>query len=107
MTISDTFALLAGVPLVVVVPHLVTLARQQGLPVRFAGLAAIAFSTVLLALAGFALDTAITRPDIARWLVGGVVYGLAAAGFHSQVKQLTTSPDSPAEEPTVGHPNTP
>lgn len=98
MTISDTFSLLAGMPLVVVVPQLVTLARQQGLPVRYAGLAAIACATVLLALAGLALDATITRTDIARWLIGGVVYGLAAAGFHSQVKRLTTPPDSPAKE---------
>jgi hypothetical protein len=100
VTISDTFALLAGVPLVVVVPQLVNLAKQQGLPTRYAGVAAIACSIVLLALAGFALDPEITVADGARWMIGGVVYGLAAAGLHSQRRTLSR-PSSPTPDETT------
>ncbi len=86
MESQDALALLTGVPLVVVVPALIEGAKRAGLPVRLAGLAAVGCATVLLALADLALGNA-TRPDatlIARWLLGGVVYGLAAAGLYSQ-----------------------
>jgi hypothetical protein len=99
VSIPDSVDLLAGVPLMVVVPALVELAKRQGMPTRYAGLAAIAFATVLLALAGFALDPHLEPADPARWLVGGIVYGLAAAGLYSQRATLTRpsaeSPESP------------
>ncbi len=81
----DTLAPLTGVPVVVIVPALVEGAKQAGLPVRFAGLAAVGCAIALLALGDLALADG--TPDvgqIARWLVGGIVYGLAAAGLYSQ-----------------------
>jgi hypothetical protein len=88
VTIHDSVALVAGVPLLAIVPALVELAKRHGLPVRYAGGAAIGFAIVLLILGDLALDAS---PDdagwsgtVARWLIGGVVYGLAAAGLYSQ-----------------------
>jgi hypothetical protein len=62
----------------------VELAKRQGLPARYAGLAAIALATVLLTLAGLALGEPLTTASTVRWLIGGIVYGLAAAGLYSQ-----------------------
>ncbi len=89
MTIPDSFQLLAGVPLVVIVPPLVQLAKGHGLPTRFAGLAAVIIATVLLALASVGLAETFDVADLARWLIGGIVYGLAAAGLYSQRDLLT------------------
>lgn len=80
----DSFELLAGVPLVAIIPALVEAAKRQGLPVRYAGLAAIVTGIALLALAGIALGAPIDGNAVARWIVGGIVYGLAAAGLYSQ-----------------------
>lgn len=85
----DSVALVAGVPLVVIVPALVELAKRQGLPSRWSGLAAIAIATVLLAIGDVALgetggDAGRWLVRIATWLLGGLVYGLAAAGLYSQ-----------------------
>jgi len=84
MTIPDPFDLAAGVPLVIVIPALVEIAKRQGLPVRYAGLAAILIGTSLLALAGLALGQPFDTGTVARWALGGIVYGLAAAGLYSQ-----------------------
>jgi hypothetical protein len=84
MHIPDSFNLLAGVPLVIIVPPLVQLAKGHGLPARFAGLAAIICATVLLALASLGLNGSFALHDLARWLIGGIVYGLAAVGLYSQ-----------------------
>jgi hypothetical protein len=90
MAIPDTLALVSGVSLVAVVPALVEILKRQGLPVRYAGLAAIALATFLLTLAGLALGEPVTIAAVARWLVGGVVYGLAAAGLYSQRNALAS-----------------
>ena len=84
MTIPDAFDLVAGVPLVVVIPAIVEVGKRQGLPVRYAGLAAILCGIGLLALAGIALGEPFTAGTVARWTIGGIVYGLAAAGLYSQ-----------------------
>jgi len=84
MTISDAFDLAAGVPLVIVIPALVEAAKRQGLPVRYAGLAAILCGIGLLALAGLAVGEDIDAGTVARWTIGGIIYGLAAAGLYSQ-----------------------
>ena len=84
MTLQDSIELIAGVPLIVVIPALVELAKRTGLPVRFAGVASIAMAISLLALGGLALGVDPGRAEVARWIVGGVVYGLAAAGLYSQ-----------------------
>lgn len=99
MTIPDSVDLLAGVPLLVLVPALVELAKRQGMPTRYAGLAAIVMATLLLALAGFALDPHLEPADPARWLVGGIIYGLAAAGLYSQRTTLTSATPEEPESP--------
>lgn len=95
MTIPDTFALISGIPLVVIVPGLVEVAKRQGLPARFAGLAAIVLATLLLALAGLASNSGVGLDDLAQWLIAGIVYGLAAAGLYSQRAILS----EPAPQP--------
>lgn len=84
MTTTDAFELAAGVPLVAIIPALVEAAKRQGLPVRYAGLAAILGATALLALAGLALGEPFDAGTAARWMIGGIVYGLAGAGLYSQ-----------------------
>jgi hypothetical protein len=82
-----------GVPVVALVPAVVEAAKRAGLPVRFAGLAAVLAATVLVALA----DLARGGHDPARWLLAGVVYGLAVAGLYSQARRVAgnrTGPDA-------------
>lgn len=106
MPFEDTLELLTGVPILVVVPALVELAKRIGLPARFAGLAAIALAMALCALADLATGTSLP-PDgatAARWLLGGVIYGLAAAGLYSQRQIILPEPPStgkasPADRP--------
>jgi hypothetical protein len=93
MEITDSVELVAGVPVMVVTPALVEIAKQNGLPVRFAGIAAIVFAFVLLVVAEIALEGVPSDGDwagsIARWTIGGVVYGMAAAGLYSQGRQFS------------------
>ncbi len=84
MSMTDAFELAAGVPLVAIIPALVEAAKRQGLPVRYAGLAAILGGIALLALAGLALGEPLDAQTLARWTIGGIVYGLAGAGLYSQ-----------------------
>ena len=81
----DTIDLAYGIPLIVVIPALIQIAKVNGLPGHLAGPAAILTATALIALGDVALGAS---PDpigqrAAGWLVGGIVYGLAAAGFYS------------------------
>jgi hypothetical protein len=85
VTFDDAYPLVAGVPLVVIIPACVELAKRSGLPVRYAGLMAVLSGVVLLALRDLALGS---DPHWAAWLIGGVVYGLAAAGLYSQTAML-------------------
>jgi hypothetical protein len=82
--------LLAGVPVVALVPGLVEIAKRAGLPTRFAGLAAIGLAIGLVALVELASapNLIITTLDLARWGVTGLIYGLAAAGLYDQRGQL-------------------
>jgi len=103
VTLRDSVALAAGVPLVVIVPALVELAKRQGLPVRWAGVAAIVMATVLLAVGDVALgDTSGNAMRwlmrVATWLLGGLVYGLAAAGLYSQRAMLARRGDASGDE---------
>jgi hypothetical protein len=83
--------LILGVPLIVLVPAVVQLAKASGLAVRWAGLAAVVAAGVLAALADLAV-----RGDglgsVAGYVLAGLVYGLAAAGLYSQVRVLGHSP---------------
>ena len=79
--------IVAGAPIVALVPGVVEIAKRAGLPVRWAGLAAIVAATALVALADLARDGSVTG-SVAGWLLAGVVYGLAAAGLYSQARLL-------------------
>jgi hypothetical protein len=85
--------LIAGVPLIVVIPACVELAKRAGLPTRYAGIAAILTGILLLALRDLALVNDLAWPG---WIVGGIVYGLAAAGLYSQRDILPRSHPDPA-----------
>jgi hypothetical protein len=72
------------------------------LPTRFAGIAAVLIATVLLALASLGLTETFEPADLARWIIGGIVYGLAAAGLYSQRDWLTRpTTSSPTGRPPV------
>ena len=81
----DTIDLAYGIPLIVVIPAIIQVAKHNGLPTRLAGPAAILTATLLIALG----DVAVAASNdpfgqrLAAWLIGGIVYGLAAAGFYS------------------------
>lgn len=88
MEIQDSVELVAGVPVMIVTPALVEIAKGNGMPVRFAGIASIVIACALLVVAEIALHGVPAAGDLvrvaARWLIAGVVYGLAAAGLYSQ-----------------------
>lgn len=83
---TDSIELMTGVSILAVTPALVEVAKQIGLPPRWAGIAAITIATVLEIAGGIALGDTPTLPMLARWLVNGLVYGLAAAGLYSQTR---------------------
>lgn len=92
MDVRDSVELVVGVPLIVVTPALVELAKRMGLPVRYAGLVAMLMAAVLLicgdlAMGGVPVAEHIV-PAAARWVLGGIVYGLAAAGLYSQGRHV-------------------
>jgi hypothetical protein len=79
--------LISGVGITVLVPALVELVKGLGLPTRWAGLAAVVAAAVVLGLVELRQDA--TWGGVAGWLLLSLVYGLAAAGFYSQVRKLT------------------
>ena len=99
MEIRDSVELVAGVSVVIVTPALVEIAKANGMPVRFAGVASIVIAIVLLVIAEIALDGVPASGDlvraVARWIIAGVVYGLAAAGLYSQGRLLGTREVAP------------
>ena len=83
--------MISGAPVVALVPGLVEIAKRDGKPTRFAGLAAIAIATLLVALADLSLSADSTLPLrrlVAGWALAGVIYGLAGAGLYSQAQRL-------------------
>lgn len=76
--------LIVGVPLVIIVPALVELAKRLGLPTAWAGLASIACSALILGLVALQADARVG--GWATWLLTSIVYGLAASGLYSQVR---------------------
>lgn len=100
MEFRDSVELVVGVPLIVVTPALVELAKRMGLPVRYAGIVAMLMATVLLicgdlAMGGVPVASEMV-PTVARWMLGGIVYGLAAAGLYSQGRQVAQPGDDVA-----------
>lgn len=92
MEIKDSVELVAGVSVMVVTPALVEIAKGNGLPARYAGIASILIAFALLVIAGIALDGLPPADGIvqvtARWILSGIVYGMAAAGLYSQGRLL-------------------
>jgi hypothetical protein len=87
MPLDDVF--IGGAPLILIIPACVELAKRAGLPTRYAGIAAILTGIVLLALR----DLALTNNDAwPTWILGGLVYGLAASGLYSQRDLLKPDP---------------
>jgi hypothetical protein len=78
---------IAGVGITVLVPGLVELAKRSGLPTRYAGLASIMAAGLVLGLVE--LQSNAQFGGVAGWLLLSLVYGLAAAGFYSQVRKLS------------------
>lgn len=93
MEIRDPVEVVIGVPLIVVTPASVEVGKRLGVPVRYAGVLAMLVAMVLLACGDLALGGVPSRgeivPVLARWVLGGVVYGLAAAGLYSQGRQVS------------------
>lgn len=83
---TDSIELITGVSILIVTPALVEVAKQLGLPVRLAGIAAILLALVLVVLGDVANGTELSTPVFARWVISGIVYGLAAAGLYSQTR---------------------
>ena len=82
----DTVEILTGVSVTLVTPALVELAKRLGMPVKYAGLAAIAFAIALITLGDLAGGVDPTGAHVARWVTSGIVYGLAAVGLYSQTR---------------------
>ena len=79
--------LISGVGITILVPALVELAKHSGLPTRYAGLASIVAAAAVLGLVELRANAQFG--GVAGWLLLSLVYGLAAAGFYSQVRKLT------------------
>ncbi len=78
---------LLGIPAVVVVPLLVQGLKALGLPSRYAGVAALA---VGLAVAGM-IEAVQAWPSVTpfvRFLVAGLLLGLASSGSYSQYRSI-------------------
>jgi hypothetical protein len=78
--------LISGVGITILVPALVELAKRSGLPTRYAGVASIISAGIVLGLAE--LQSNAQFGGVAGWLLLSLVYGLAAAGFYSQVRKV-------------------
>ena len=70
-----------------IVPAVVEAAKRAGLPVRYSEIAAIVVATAIVALVDLA-DGSDSTGSYARWLLGGLVYGLAGVGLYSQAQRL-------------------
>lgn len=83
---TDSIEIITGVSILIVTPALVEVAKQLGLPIRLAGVAAILLAVVLVILGDIANGISFDRQTVARWIISGIVYGLAAAGLYSQTR---------------------
>ncbi len=78
---------LLGIPAVVIVPLVVQGFKALGLPVRWAGVAAL---LVGLAVAGMieAVSAWPSVTPIVRFIVAGLLLGLASSGSYSQFRSI-------------------
>ncbi len=79
--------ILDDIAIIALVPGVVEVAKRIGLPSRFAGLAAILVAIALVGLSEISGGSTSSAP-VARAIVLGLVYGLAASGLYSQVQRL-------------------
>jgi hypothetical protein len=79
--------IVSGVGITILVPAVVELAKVMGLSSRYAGLASILAAAAVLGLVD--LRTHAQLGGVASWLLLSLVYGLAAAGFYSQMRKLS------------------
>ena len=86
--------LISGVGITTLVPALVELAKRSGLPTRYAGLASIVAAGLVLGLVE--LQSHAQFGGAAGWLLLSLVYGLAAAGFYSQLRKLSEGDRAPS-----------
>ena len=91
---TDSIEIITGVSILIVTPALVEVAKQLGLPVRLAGLAAIIFATLIVGLGDVAGGGEFDSRVVARWAISGIVFGLAAAGLYSQTRLREPGPQS-------------
>lgn len=80
-------------------PGLVEVAKRAGVPNRFAGVSAIAFGVLLIAIDDLSRRGGQTG-DLAAWLAGGIVAGLAACGLYSQARTLRRESERPENAET-------
>jgi hypothetical protein len=76
---------LLGIPAVILVPVIVQGIKALGLPVRWAGIAALIVGLTVAGLAEIVTAWPSITPFV-RFVVAGVLLGLAAAGSYSQYK---------------------
>ena len=69
------------------IPGLVEVAKRAGLPGRFAGICAIIFAVLLIAIEDLSRRGG-DLGHLAAWLGGGIVAGLAASGLYSQARSF-------------------
>ncbi len=72
-----------------VVPGVVEVAKRAGMPVKFAGAAAILVAILLLALSDLARSGGFAPESVAGWILRGTLTGLAAMGLYSQFVRVT------------------
>jgi hypothetical protein len=76
---------LLGIPAVILVPVIVQGIKALGLPARWAGIAALVVGLAVAGLAEIVTAWPSVMPFV-RFVVAGVLLGLAAAGSYSQYK---------------------
>lgn len=79
------------VAVVAVIPGVVEVAKRAGLPVRWAGMVAVLAGVALVALGDLAQGGSEAATP-ARWVVTGIVCGLAACGLYSQATRVGGRP---------------
>jgi hypothetical protein len=76
---------LSDAAIVALVPAVVELGKRAGLPVKYAGIAAVAVAIALYALRDLAAGPGPTG-EAAGWVINGVIAGLVACGLYSQAR---------------------